>query len=274
MKNINIWIHTAAGKVSIVMIIISMLLLILAWSTVGITFISMHDANTANNVLIGIATNLLGIVVTVSFVQYFIDKQDDVRKRKDEIMTIKRYDKYMQTLIRRFLMYYVSVTTRIHDRNKVESDNAFKRRFKFSDIADMYSPSMYLNEGFLEPSIVLFYRAEEQIREYMLKMLENIDFKYNEPLEKILQDFVTKSVDLDMRGNLLGALDTRMGKREKLSEYVSKEISNENEDWLGMFQRGKLKGNLMMPYVIFYYSIQDQTRMLKDYIGYIKELDC
>ena len=33
-------------------------------------------ANNINNILFGMATNLLGIIVTVSFVQFFIDKQN------------------------------------------------------------------------------------------------------------------------------------------------------------------------------------------------------
>lgn len=267
------WFKSAAGKLSIIMIVASMLLLLVAWSTIGSSFMTERDANTANNILIGIATNLLGIVVTVSFVQYFLDKQDDEEKCRNEIKTIKRYDKYMQTLIRRYFMFYISVTTRLKNRNMVDVEHSYEHNFEFSDLADMYQTSMYLSEGFLDSSIELFYQAEEKLRDYMLKMIENIDFKYNPDIEKLLQDFVTKSIDIDMRGQILGATNTRLGKNQKLSEYVSKEIANESNDWLGKFEKGELQGNLMIPYVLLYYNIKDQIRMIKKYLAYMKEIE-
>lgn len=266
--------HSAAGKVSKVLVIISALLIFLIFSSYGESFMSTETANTINNILIGIATGLIGIVVTVSFVQYAFDKQDEEKKRMEEILTIKRYDKYMETLIRRFLMYYISVTTRLKNREKVDLDDVFNYQPKFSDIADMYLTSMYLSEGFLESSVTLFFRSEEKLREYMLRMIESIDFKYNAHIEKILLDFVTKSVDLDMRGNILGATSTKLGKNKMLSEYVSEQISNEAYNWTEKFQRGELNGNLMFPYVLFYYTIQDQVGLLKKYTDYIKNLDC
>lgn len=267
------WIKSAAGIVSTVLMIINIMLFILIFSTYGESFLSMETANTVNNILIGIATGLIGIVVTVSFVQYIFEKKAEEQTRNDEIITIKRYNKYMNTLIIKYTMFYISVTTKLENRNKVDLNNPFCHKFKFSDMADMYKTSMYLSEGFSEPSIVLFYRAEEKVREYMLKMLENIDFKYNKCLEKVLLDFVTKSVDLDMRGNILNARNTTLGKK-MMSEVVSEYIAEEKYDWLGKFKRDELKGNMMFPYVVFYYNIQDQMRLLQEYSEYIGNLEC
>lgn len=273
MQTINNWLHSVAGVVVIVMIGLSILLVFGAYSDFGVDCLSIDKANIIDNILVGLATNFIGIAVTVAFVQHLFEKEEDARKRKVEIITIKNYNKYMNTLIRKFLMYYTSVTTRIQNRNTDELDNVFNRSVRFSDLADMYAPSMFLSEGFLEPSIVLFYNAEENLREYMLKMLENIEFKHNTGLEEILLEFVTKSVDLNMRGNILGAMNTKTGKNMKMSEFVSKLIADESNDWLGKFKRGELKGNLMMPYVMFFFTIQDQTRMIKLYMDYIAKLD-
>ena len=267
------WICNTAGKVSVALVSVSVVLVCLIFSSCGENFLSAETANTINNIRIGIATGLIGIVVTVSFVQYAFDKQDEEKKQMEEILTIKRYDKYMRTLILKYLMFYLAVTTRLNDRNKVDVENAFNHSFKFSDMADMYLTSAYMNENLMEPSIVLFYRYEEKLREYMLRMLENIDFKYNAHIEKILLDFVTKSVDLDMRGNILGATSTKMGNNKILSEYVSEQISNETYNWTEKFQSGELKGTLMFPYVLFYYAIQDQVGLLKKYNDYIISLD-
>ena len=210
---------------------------------------------------------LINRIVQYVFFFYYEEKE-----RTNEILTIKRYDKYMQSLIQKFLMFYVTVTTRIEERNKNGMNSPFDHKFKFSDIADMYLPSLYLSEGLSKPSIELFYGAEEKIRDYMLKMLENIDFKYNRELEKILMDFVTQSTELDVRGYILDALKPTTG-RNKIND-ISKNIANENYDWLKKFQDGELKSNAMLPYVLFYYNVQAQVNLIKAYKDYVNKLDC
>lgn len=272
MEKLYKWLHSAAGHVSIALLGVSLVLILLIFSTYGETFLSIDTANTINNILIGIATGLIGIIITVVFVQYAFDKQDEDREKKDEIMAIKRYDKYMKALMQKYFMFYIPVTTRIENRHTEEIVNPFEYRFKLSDMADMYLPSLYLSEGFSKPAIVLFFDAEERLREYMLRMLENVDFKYNKTLEKILLDFVTKSVDFDVRGSILDAPNIRFG-NEHASDVFVRDIKNEQHDWLAMFQSGKLKNNAMLPYVLLYYNIQDQMRLLHDYNEYVNELD-
>ena len=171
-------------------------------------------------------------------------------------------------------MFYMSLTTRLKDRSVHGAEDPFDHSFKFSDMADLYKSSLYVGEGFRESSIELFYQAEENLRNYMLKMLENIDFKYNFEFEELLQEFVTKSAGLDMRGQILGLIQTSMGGNNKATEQISEWISDETEDWLGKYQRRELTGNLMLPYVILYYSIQDQMRMIKEYKRLIEKLAC
>ena len=71
------WLGSAAGRISLLLFIISLLMLIIACSSWDAT--SERAASNINNILFGISTNLLGIIVTVSFVQYFIDKQNERR---------------------------------------------------------------------------------------------------------------------------------------------------------------------------------------------------
>lgn len=267
------WIQTTAGKISIILLLISTALIILAWSTHDLICLSEWGTEITNNILVGLATNFIGIVVTVSFVQYFFDKQNAEEEQKEEIKKIKRYDKYMATLIRRYLMFYMSLTTRLNERTSIDIEKAFNHQFNFSDMADMYKASLYVSEGFSEPTIVLFYQAEEKLRSYMLRMLENIDFKYTPELEVLLQSFVTQSVDFDMRGQILGNIKTAQGCDKKLIEDISSYIADEKHDWPGMFHRGELKSNLMLPYVLLYYCIQDQCRMLKEYRDCLQKLN-
>ena len=103
------WRNSAAGKISVILFIVSIVLMILACSPWG--NFSERVANNINNILFGLATNLLGIIVTVSFVQYFIDKQDARLEECEEKAQILRYDRLMSVLVQRYKMYFYCVVT-------------------------------------------------------------------------------------------------------------------------------------------------------------------
>lgn len=265
------WIHSAAGVVSIVLISISILFIFIAWSSHRMCFLSPTNISAINDILIGLATNLLGIVVTVSFVQYFLDRQNEEFERKEEIAKIKRYDKYMQTLISRYIHFYMALTTRITDRNDIDINAAFDHKFKFSDLADLYKPSLYISGGVLDPTIVVFFTAEIKLREYMLRMFENIDFKYNQELYDILMSFVIESEENDMRRPVLENMKVISGQK-KMTDEVAAMISDETHEWLLLYQRGELTSNIMLPYVCLYYLIQNEMKLIKEYKNYMNNI--
>ena len=110
-------------------------------------------ANNINNILIGLATNFIGIMVTVSFVQYFIDKQNKEEERKEEIEKILRYNKIMKLLIARYTLFFQCVTSPIEKRKEYALSNDLLRDFLFSDLADLYKLSGVLSVELLRPSI-------------------------------------------------------------------------------------------------------------------------
>ena len=176
----------------------------------------------------------------------------------------------MQTLIKRYLMFYIAITTKIVDRGNIDISKTFDHKFDLSDMSDMYKPSLYMSDGLLEPAIVLFYKAEEKMCDYMMDMLENIEFKYNEGLYNILEEFLVKSSSFDMRGVILGNMKLHgEGPRKKLSDTIADDLANKSHDWLGMFKRNELSDNLIYPYACLYYEIQDQVKILKKYNNYI-----
>lgn len=269
------WICSTAGKVSLILIFISILFLGLAWSTLGISFFTEHNVDVINNCLIGVATNLIGIVVTVSFVQYFIDKQDKKQEKKEESDKILRYHRYMQALIRRYQMFFVSITTRMEDRNETDNlDYVFNRQFKFSDMADLFKFSLYLAESFSDSSIELFYKAEHEMKEYMHKMLENIDFKYHSDLSKLLLEFIVLSTDNDMSGQILErAKIKKFSSKDPVVETIEKMMMDESNNWKELFRQGRLRGNIILPYIILYNTIQDERKLIRKYLEYIKKME-
>ena len=228
---------------------------------------SERAASNINNILFGISTNLLGIIVTVSFVQYFIDMQDEKQAQLEEVALIKRYDRFMTVLINRYLMYFHCVTTPINKR-KNENPLEIKNDFIFEDMCDLYEQSLYTCEGIFEPSIVLFYKAEEKLRNYIIDMVENIDFKYNEELLQILMRFVESSIEYDMRGAILGNINTQSG-GEKLTKTISKYINDSSQQWVEKGKRGELSANIMLPYIQLYQVLKIETDLLIRYNQYL-----
>lgn len=78
------WIKSAAGIVSITLFVISIILLLVA-----ICLDYENFSNNINNTLFSLATNLLGIIITISFVQHFIDRQNEKEDHREENLKIK-----------------------------------------------------------------------------------------------------------------------------------------------------------------------------------------
>lgn len=265
----KVWLKSAAGRISQLLFAISIIIIIITFSPYEV--ISERVTSNINNILIGVATNLLGIIVTVSFVQYFIDKQDERQARLEEAALIKRYDRFMEVLINRYLMYFHCVTTPIDKRingNPLELNN----NFKFEDMCDLYEKSLYICEGVFEPSIVLFYKAEEKLRDYVIDMVENIDFKYNEELLQILIGFVESSIEYDMRGAVLGNMSVQSSD-STLAMTVSKWINDSSLQWVEKGENGELNGNIMLPYVQLYKELKIEMNLLIRYKQYVKGLE-
>ncbi|WP_300706583.1 MULTISPECIES: hypothetical protein [Helicobacter] len=260
------WIKSAAGIVSITLFVISIILLLVA-----ICLDYENFSNNINNTLFSLVTNLLGIIITISFVQHFIDRQNEKDEHIEENSKIKRYDRFMNVLMIRYSMYLNCVVTPIKRRSTI-NPLKLSSQFEFEDMCDLYKCSLYLCEGISKSSIESFYEIEEILRNYMIDMIQNIDFKYNKELERIIMEFVKKSIEYDMRGAILGNMTAYFGK-EKMIDIAMKYIKDPSHDWLGKLQRGELDSNMMVPYVQLYKLLKIETELIKKCKDYMATLD-
>ena len=259
MDRVRKWLQSAAGKISMILLIISIIFLIIAFSSWG--NFTDRTANNINNFLFFLATNLLGIIVTVSFVQFFIDKQNHNVDKQNELEEVLRYDRVLSIFIEQYTLYYRCITTPVSE--DMRTDYKLNADFAFKDMGDMYEQNRYMAEGLLEPAISVFYRFEDKIREYMMSMLNNISFKYYIEIENILEEFVEKSFSLDTRGNILGNISIMLGK-EKITDVISKSIKDSTCDWIEVISHSK-NANIMAPYVQLYFLLKDEADLLTKY---------
>lgn len=267
MKLCKTWIKSAAGKISLSLLGVSIVLLIVAYSSWG--DLSEDAANNVNNILIGLGTNLLGIIVTVSFVQYFIDKQDKEEERKEEIAEIKRYDRFMSILILRYSQYVHCVITPINKRFTFDP-LILKEDFQLEDMCDMYKQSLYLCSGCYVPSITLFYKAEEELRNYMIRIVENIQFKYNVELKEIIMSFVENSLASDVRSAVLGYMNVEASSGIA-TEEIEKFIKDSSYNWVEMYHKNELDSNMMVPYVLLFELLKIEAKLLNQYKNYLEK---
>lgn len=262
------WFKSAAGIVSTVLLFFSILLICL----VLFFIVPNYEESIAKDLLLGLSTNLLGIIVTVSFVQFFINRQNTRNEKEEETTKIKRFNKYTDMLIKRYQKLFYALTTRIQDRTEIDIDSIFDRHFKFSDMADMYRPSLYQNEALLEPTVVLFFRVEERLRESFLHMIEGIDFKYHAELYAIIQSFISESISNDLSGVIIGNKTVMMGDKH-LTDEIAEMIGDVSNDWLDKLKRGELPVNhTLFPYVVFYFHLLKQVEYLKQYMICMKAI--
>ena len=109
MKKIISWFKTSAGKITIVLFII-------ANSLISITFLpffkqSAHLRDNFENILIGIGTNILGIIVTISFVQHIFDKQSEKNEKELEREKIIRFSQIMSFRLEKYFQVFAQITT-------------------------------------------------------------------------------------------------------------------------------------------------------------------
>lgn len=262
------WAKSAAGIVSICLLIGSILLLALACSPWG--NFTERMANNINNILFGLGTNLLGIIVTVSFVQFFLDKQTEKTECAHEREKILRFDRVMQILIQHYVMYFNTITTPMDQRSGV-STTEIKQEFSFSDMKDLYLQSLFLRNKGYEPAITAFYDAELELRKYCIEFSSQIDFKYHQDLLSDLTRFVETSLTFDVRNAVLGNMTLTAGGK-KYTDVIQEYIGDQSHDWVAKIHNEKTNGNMMAPYVCLFDMLNLQKSLITRYLIHIKAL--
>lgn len=267
MEKITLWIKSAAGKISIFLMIMSIIILALACSFWG--NFTEKTASNINNILFGLGTNLLGIIVTVSFVQFFLDKQNEKVEYAYEREKILRFDRIMQILIQYYIMYFNTITTPMSQRGSV-SPTEIKQQFSFTDMKDLYSQSLVLRNKGYEPAITAFYDAELELRKYCTEFASQVDFKYNQGILNDLTQFVEVSLSYDVRNAVLGNMTMRLGERTYI-EVIQDFIGDSEHDWV-LEIHNKNNSNMMAPYVCLFEMLNLQKTLIAQYISHIQAL--
>jgi len=263
------WLSSAAGIISIILFFSSLVCFIIAFNA-PVLFPYSVSGN-ISNIFISLATNLFSIIVTVSFVQFFIDKQDEKKEQLEEKNEILRYNRLMYIFIQKYTIY-LNCITKPFSMHTQDNPLQLNTNFSFEDMADLHEQSLYLCDKSYEPAIRLFYDAEERLRSYMVTMLENVQFKYNEDLKKTILKFVEESYSCDVRGAILGNQNMEIGGK-KATKVISEIIKDKQHDWVQLAHDKKIGPNIMLPYVLLYDLLKKEIVLIIEYTKYLEELE-
>ena len=271
-KKLRIWRKSAAGKVSLCLIVASLVLII--WGKFPQGVLSEKELANRNSIIFGVATNLIGIVITISFVQYFLDQQRNKDMQNEEAKKILRQDRIMQILIDRYIAYYNQLTTP-HDTiigNSYFDSEQLNLSFDFPDLRGLYQCSLFLRDRPYTPVIVSFYEVELTLRDYCITILRDIDFRFFPEIREILLEFVRKSISLDVRNAVLAYIP-RSIENQEVSEMIAKYIVDDTNNWVGRYHSGELNSNIMIPFVMLYDMLKSEGELISKYREEIKTVN-
>lgn len=268
-SKISSWFKTSAGKLTVLLLFFCLVLL-------GISFLpifktSSHLRDNFENIIIGIGTNIFGIIITVSFVQFILDKQNEKEARKAEKEKIIRFYQIMSFRIEKYFQVFAQITTPLSVFSQ-QKEKQINLDFKFEDMKDLYFPCLLIAES-QHSAISVFYSEEKRIKNYILKMLENIDFKYYSNIQNLLIAFVKQSEANDVRQAILD-YETKVVDGKPLFKIISSQIeSNKINNWVEQFESGKLESNIINNFVILYRLLQKEFFLLNELITQVKEIE-
>ena len=272
IERVKRWIGSDAGKASRWLIVLCIILIIIGsfdWGN-----LSEKAAANISSILLGVATNLIGIVITITFVQYFLDKQQEKDERNEEAKRILRQDRLLQVLIKSYTAYYNQLTIARETLNgipKIDSEH-IDLNFAFSDLRALYQDSLLLRDKHSCPAIVSFYESELLLRDYCAMSIRDIDYKYFPKIGELLLNFVRVSTSMDTRSAILDYIPLKMSDGRLWTDYLSELIGDESNNWVELFQAGKLESNIMIPFVNLYEMMKIEGQLIAQYCEKVKTI--
>lgn len=246
---------------------------------VGIVWYHWHVLDTNHNVkdfisnyACNIATECLGILVTVLSVQYLFDKHNARIEKQEELEKIARHHNIAFLYMKSYNKHLHCITTPIEERFK--SDVKFETEFTLQDLQNMHTPVLLLDESLQYSSIKSFFECEQKLREVFVNMVSSIDFKFYPNLSELIENFIRCSIDNDVKNVILDYEILPYNQEEKLYKLYINRLKQENiYDDYKCYKKNELVSDGILAYFKLYDMLKEEQKILLSYIEEIKKLD-
>lgn len=216
-----------------------------------------------------IATECIGLILTVCLIQQIINKRDENKEKTEEKTKILRQHNIVLIYLQDYIKCFHCTTTPIVNRFVDGID--LKKDFKITDLYDLHKTSLDLSLPINKSSIESFYKYEHKLRDEFVRMLNNIDFKYYPKFISIISEFIQSSVASDISDVIVSNEHSNMGTDKKISDFASEMLKQENIQELYLkFKKGEINGNLIIPYFLLFDLLKKEQQLL---LNYLEEID-
>ena len=216
------------------------------------------------NCLIGVGTNVFGIIITVIFVQRHLDKTSDKKAQILEKEKIIRFNTIFERYNREYEVFVKALFIPVNERAERLND-PLPEKLTVHDFKDIYSETRLVNYG-SDSAIEKYYFAEENLRNYVIRILEEINFEYHPELKNILVELLKVSMDYHSKSKVL-----ELAANEEQLNRISFIIKNESNDWEADFDKG-IYNNDVSTFVILLKQIKEERKLIDNYQKYISTI--
>lgn len=219
-------------------------------------------ADFINNLLASFGVSIIILAITISFIQYYLDKQQLIIIEKYEKEKEREYilnnHKILSILIYKYKILFANLI-----RDNTSSLN-YNKSFIFKDLQYIYDLNGFVTTNLYSSKIEIFYKGEEILTKYLSRMLEGNEFKYNSNLNSILIELLTISLDHnDIKDGILW---------NKIQKDSIKSLLISDIDYVSKYKNRELQGNLAIPFVELYLFLNKQRELINSYLSEIEKI--
>ena len=262
VKNIIKWVKTPAGIISCTILAATILLVV---------FNELCFQTKLEDYTSGVVTGFIGIIVTVVFVQFLFDRKNIHDSKAQEGKAIARANRVLQNYLSRYKLLYYCIATPIADRDFKNA--TMPDAFTLKDMRDLHQPSLLITLSITKPSVDSFLEIELTIRNHMIAMLNNIDFKYYSEIGTILLSFIETSILGDVRGSFFVMPNMFFGK-EETAKIIHRMLDEDADELYRKIRAGEEgKGaHLVHPYILLYAMMNDERGLIRQYNEHVSRI--
>ena len=205
-------------------------------------------------VIIGVFLNSLWHAFTKK-IEKAQDESVANRLSEQNLHSLASYYRFLSAVISNYEIALAEVTTPMSKRQgKPVPDPSFK----FSDLQDIYKPSLLTKSGFSKPIIHLYFEKQDSLTDEFKFLLANFDLLNYQTLHKRIIDFLTLSKAQDIR-DALHSYESMSSDGKPLKEDVGELIKEHDE----CPDPDKYRSNLLAPVILLYQTLKFQLMQVK-----------
>ena len=264
---LNKWIRSPSRLVAIILALACVIMMLID---------CLFFKTEPHSYLSGSITEVIGIIITVIFVQMLFDRNNERNQRIDEEKKILRANKALSLLIKRYENFLFCMTT---DNSKLSKGHpSFENDYSITDIGHCHQPCLLMDYSHSDSCVSLFFRNERELRNMFISMTQNIEFSFHSEVSDLILNYIEDSYNFDSSDAILSneklyvCLNTP--EQKPMASMIRDGLKSDGQKYFEGLSTGESKvSNIMYPYVRLYILTQRQRDILTKYRNYIKKLE-